>query len=131
MGDLEVVRQKRITRESLKANPDTLYIFGDNYARKGFGGQAKEMRGEPNAFGIATKFFPDNLPESYFDDNNKNCWEIVENDFNKLFKIAKNYKRVVIPEDEIGTGLADLRNRAPKLLEKIEQYFKTLEKLYG
>jgi redox-sensitive bicupin YhaK (pirin superfamily) len=30
-----------------------LFVFGDNLRRTGFGGQAAEMRGEPNAVGIA------------------------------------------------------------------------------
>lgn len=43
---------KYIKRQDLKSNPNTQYLFGDNLKRSGFGGQAKEMRGEPNAIGI-------------------------------------------------------------------------------
>jgi len=47
--------EKHITRQMLRAEPGTLWVFGDNLQRKGLGGQAKEMRGEPNAIGIPTK----------------------------------------------------------------------------
>jgi hypothetical protein len=53
-----IIYQKYIKREDLRANPTVLYVFGDNEARTGLGGQAKEMRGEPNAVGIATKASP-------------------------------------------------------------------------
>ena len=58
-----IIYQKFIYRSDLKANPSVLYLFGDNLQRVGLGGQAKEMRGEPNAVGIATKKAPDNKPE--------------------------------------------------------------------
>jgi len=37
--------QKWIERSDLQNNPEDVYIFGDNYARQGLGGQAKAMRG--------------------------------------------------------------------------------------
>jgi len=53
-----IIKQHKIYRKDLKNNPDVLYLFGDNLVQKGFGGQAKEMRGEPNAEGIPTKKLP-------------------------------------------------------------------------
>lgn len=61
-------RQKYITREDLKNNSKTIYLFGDNDYRKGLGGQAREMRGEPNAIGIRTKKYPSNQPKSFYTD---------------------------------------------------------------
>ncbi len=46
---------KKYTRAYIRAHPDWLFVFGDNMMRRGFGGQAAEARGEPNAIGIATK----------------------------------------------------------------------------
>jgi hypothetical protein len=51
-----------IYRRDLRANPESLYLFGDNTKRVGIGGQAREMRGEPNAVGIATKNAPGSYP---------------------------------------------------------------------
>lgn len=61
--------RKHITREMLRAEPDTLFVFGDNMKERGFGGQAKEMRGEPNAVGIPTKWEPTNADRSFFINN--------------------------------------------------------------
>jgi hypothetical protein len=63
-----IIYQSRIYRADLRANPDVLYVFGDNAIRRGYGGQAGEMRGEPNARGVATKWSPGNHPNDYFSD---------------------------------------------------------------
>lgn len=85
------------------------------------GGQAKEMRGEPNAIGIPTKKLPTMNGDAFFTDN--------ELELNKSYilhafsKIPKN-RVVVIPTSGLGTGFAELDKRAPKtyafLLECIE-----------
>ena len=64
-----VIYQHRIFRKDLKNNPTVLYLFGDNRLRKGLGGQAREMRGEPNALGIRTKKVPNNHPLSFLSDD--------------------------------------------------------------
>ena len=72
------MRQKFITRADLQANPKRLYLFGDNVMRAGLGGQAKEMRGEPNAVGVATKKAPHRGHLAYFTDAEyaENCEQI-------------------------------------------------------
>ena len=124
--------QKYITRQDLQNNPDTLYVFGDNIVEKGFGGQAKEMRGEPNAIGIPTKMFPGNNPQDFFSDNDYiMVLSTIAIKAKILFDHLNNDDDVVWPEDGIGTGLADLKNRSPfiwELIETIRQYF---EKYYG
>jgi len=88
-----IVYMKRITRQIVKNNRDKIFLFGDNLQRKGYGGQAKAMRGEPNAVGIPTKKKP--------------FWQIKPDfDF--------EYDTIVIPSDGIGTGLAELPQRAPE-----------------
>lgn len=115
-----VVKQKFIFREDLKNNPDVLYIFGDNTERVGYGGQAKEMRGEPNAFGIVTKNLPDyGYRECYLDETEELHWDIVRQDFRNLKLELSKYKAVVIPSDGIGTGLAELKHYAPLIFKYI------------
>ena len=46
-----------ITRKYLKENPDHIFVFGDNLARRGKGGGAM-LRDEPNTYGFITKKFP-------------------------------------------------------------------------
>ena len=50
-----VVQEEWYSIEQCRANPRAIYVFGDNLLRKGLGGQAKEMRGEPNTLGIVSK----------------------------------------------------------------------------
>lgn len=102
-----VIFQKLIFREDLRNNPEVCYLFGDNLARVGLGGQAKEMRNEPNAYGIATK----KSPSEYFTDDeyNQNI-VLIEQD---IKRIPKN-RLIVVPSDGIGTGLARLSEVAPK-----------------
>lgn len=118
--------EKLITRRMLQDNPDTLFVFGDNIAEIGLGGQAKEMRGEPNAVGIPTKM----SPYTYFSDLDfAGVKSLIDDKILKLFLHASDGGGVVWPADGIGTGLAKLKNKAPAIWELIEKYRLALERL--
>ncbi len=112
---MPIIYQKWIKRQDLRDNPERIYVFGDNMARKGLGGQAKEMRGEPNALGVATKWRPDMLESAFFSDSYPPCFEVVATDMAKVMTMLQAGRTVVIPKDGIGTGLSELPKRAPKL----------------
>ena len=114
--------QKFITRQNMRGNPNKLYIFGDNVKRTGFGGQAREMRGEPNAFGIVTKLAPTYNPDDFMNDTCEHLSK-VQIDFDDLYIKLKSgvYDTLVIPEDGIGTGIANLKDNAPLILMYINQ----------
>lgn len=115
-----IIFQKFIHREDLKNNRDILYVFGDNWQRIGFGGQAKEMRGEPNAVGIITKRYPKNDIEAYLNDDDFLDWrKESRKDYARLENHVKKGGIVVWPADGIGTGLADLPNKAPRIYSQI------------
>ena len=114
----------------LRASPETLFVFGDNIVKQGFGGQAAEMRGEPNAVGIPTKYAPGMREADFFiDDDFRKAKPIIEQAFARLTAHAKRGGEIVWPEDGIGTGLAQLQKRAPKIWDFIETNRKALEKL--
>ena len=121
-----VIRVEFIRRVDLWANRDWLFLFGDNEQRSGMGGQAKEMRGEPNALGIRTKRKPSMEIDAFWSDGDyiANCGMILE-DMAKAFDWVRQRKRVVLPADGIGTGRAALPKLAPKtfgfLLNTIRQ----------
>ena len=104
-----------ITRDIVKDNPKKIFIFGDNDEKTGYGGQAKEMRGEINTIGIPTKKKPTMELDSFYSDE--------EFDVNKkkinfaisqmLNKVKEGYD-IVIPSNGIGTGLSQLNIKAPK-----------------
>jgi hypothetical protein len=128
---MPLIYQKMIFRADLKANPDKLYVFGDNVERRGFGGQAAEMRGEPNAVGIPTKWFPKLTPKAFFWDHQRDeILPILEVDYQTLVDALNQGKTVVWPTDNIGTGLSRLPVYAPKLWVEMEHIRKNvLEKL--
>lgn len=121
--------QKRIYREDLKANPDVIYLFGDNLLEVGMGGQAGEMRGEPNAVGIPTKKAPGMGDEDFFTDDefdyNKAMIDVnIEQVIIKRTVLAAT--AVVIPLDGLGTGLAELDIRAPRTFAYLEERIRAL-----
>ena len=105
-----IILQSRIYRADLRANPDVLYVFGDNQERWGLGGQAKEMRGEPNAVGVATLAAPGSF---WTEANAINQCRQIDDDMAPLFAAAHVGHLIVFPLDGIGTGLADLERRSP------------------
>lgn len=127
-----IIRQKFISREDIKNNPTILYVFGDNLQRRGFGGQAKEMRGEKNSHGIATKRrMSHGAPEDYFHDGEKDVEGLLDTEFNNLIKKVyyDKYQAIIVPADGIGTGLACLKEYAPEALEYINMWFERVRRL--
>jgi hypothetical protein len=97
-------------------HPDALFVFGDNMSHSGLGGQAKELRGEPNAVGIVTKWFPDMKETSFFTDEDKESVDFfIVRSFQRLEEALVSGKFVYWPKDGIGTGLAQLATRAPEI----------------
>ena len=115
-----IIYQSRIYRADLQANPTVLYVFGDNFLRRGMGGQAGEMRGEPNAVGVATKWAPSHRREAFFsDDQFERIIDAINADVHPLWKHLDAGGVVVAPLDGIGTGLSQLPTRAPRIYRYI------------
>jgi len=121
----KIIYQHRIYRSDLKANPDATYLFGDNLMGIGMGGQAGEMRHEPNAVGVPTKKAPGNAPlgEYFTDDEYEDNVIAIDR---ALAKIPLTCHIVVIPSDGLGTGLAELDKRAPRTFTYLQERLKFL-----
>lgn len=121
-----LIRQHRIYRHDLCANPNVLYIFGDNELRVGRGGQAAEMRDEPNAVGVATLA----APGSYWpgEDHVRQC-AVIDADLAPVFEHVKKGGLVVYPLDGIGTGLACLEQSSPITFAHLQKRIKELADL--
>jgi hypothetical protein len=120
----KVLRLKHITREMVQASRETVWVFGDNMARTGYGGQAAAMRDEPNAIGVPTKWAPNNRPTAYFTDEdwlNDKVSLAIHYAFRAMRVALDDSRDVVIPADGLGTGLADLPRRAPRIYREIEE----------
>lgn len=107
---MALVLQSRIYRADLRANPAVLYVFGDNEQRWGMGGQAGEMRGEPNAVGVATLKAPGVF---WSDDDAAHQNAVIDADLRPVFERLHDGGSVVFPLDGIGSGLADLERQSP------------------
>ena len=130
---LKTDRVEKVTRfsvESVRTEPDKVYVFGDNMKHQGKGGQAI-IRDEDNAFGIPTKNAPHMREDAFWSDDLYDTYvEIIDAAFDDLAAFA-GPKTVVFPKDGIGTGRAQLSQRAPRLLayidKKIEDFAKATE----
>lgn len=114
---MPLVTQKRVYRSDLRANPDVLYIFGDNEALFGMGGQAGEMRGEPNAIGVATLAAPGEFWNAT--DTDRQC-SVLDADLKRASEAIADGKIVIFPEDGIGTGIAEMDQRAPATFRHLQ-----------
>lgn len=54
-----------ITADYLRENPNTIFVFGDNFLRQGHGGAAA-LRDEPNTYGFITKVTPSGDDAAHF-----------------------------------------------------------------
>lgn len=117
---------EKITRDYVKANPDKIFLFGDNLKATGFGGQARAMRGEVNAVGIPTKKEPNRAPWAYFTDSEiENNRTAIDKAFAKLAKFTPD-TIIVFPKAGIGTGLAELENKAPETFAYLQDKLKEI-----
>lgn len=119
----KVERIKIITREYVRANRDKLFLFGDNLERRGLGGQAAAMRGEPNAVGIPTKKSPSYRDDAFFsDDEFEQNKASIDSAFAEITNaVAGSIRVIVIPSDGLGTGRAQLDRRAPRTFAYLQK----------
>ena len=109
-----------ITRDMVRAQPEARFVFGDNAERFGLGGQAKEMRGEQNAIGVATLY----APGQFFPADDARALQIVTDDLAIVAMALLSGRTVFLPRDGLGTGLARLGETNPALLNLITAFFK-------
>lgn len=127
-GRALVSRRQVIYRSMLMADRGTLFVFGDNLQRRGFGGQAGAMRGEPNAVGIPTKRTPRMDDAAFFtDDDFAEVQPHIDAAIDRLTRHLAGGGRVVLPAAGIGSGLAQLPRRSPMIHRYIVKRLYDLE----
>lgn len=129
---MKIEKMEFIDREFVRHHRNYLFLFGDNLATCGFGGQARDMRGEPNAIGVATKIYPDTRSIDYF--NDALDWNTITRYYDLLFIRIRDlgikfYDKIIIPEIGLGTGYSKMQENCPKLLAYLNQKLKELEQL--
>ena len=131
---MPVLFMSSVTREFVRSHPNFLFVFGDNLAKEGLGGQAREMRGEPNAVGIATKRSPSMNSDAFFSDSDIHN-VIIMGAIKDSFRILESHLLsggvVVIPKNGVGGGLANLPANAPLIDTFIKKSIEILVNTYG
>ena len=128
MNHKPIIYLNFIDRTQIRLYPQCIFVFGDNTARKGLGGQAKEMRGEPNTIGIATKRYPSMDDDAFMSDDNETDRITVYADLAKVVGMWNSGHQIVAPEMGIGTYRAKLIEKAPKLYATIYETFAKMSK---
>ena len=119
------------TREQVAAQSDKVFLFGDNTddrVNTKYVPSATQavIRGLPNAIGIDTKKDRGREESSYFTDAD---FPQFKKQVDEAIQQAKDSgKNIVIPGDGIGTGKAQLKERAPKLFEYLQEELTKLSK---
>jgi len=123
------------TVDDVRKRKDMIFVFGDNDCKLGTKGQAL-IRYEKNSHGIPTKKYPGYNKSAYYsDDDFDDNKEKITNAIQQLVEKLKDnkYVGVFFPKDGLGTGLADLANKAPKtfhfLNSELEKVKKIIEKI--
>lgn len=105
---------------------EALFVFGDNEYRLGAGGQAV-VRNEPNAVGIRTKRHPTLRHESFWNGDSPRFYQMIDEDLQNLKVRCQKYRIVFIPEDGLGTGLAELPQRSPRVYAYLTERLQDLQ----
>lgn len=99
------------------AYPHLIFVFGDNSLGIGTGGQAC-IRGLPNTLGIPTKWAGHMGEQAFYSDAFADG-PLITKRLGDLFHLLADGHDVVVPGTieriELGTGLAQLPDRAPHL----------------
>ena len=95
---------KHITAGYLRANPNLIFVFGDNLIRRGKGGAAK-LRDEPNTYGFITKKYPNNMDGSFYRPEEYRI--IFARELIKLTREIVDHPNNIYLITKLGAGLAN------------------------
>lgn len=118
------------TAKDVKNSSDKVFLFGDNIedAKTGYKPKSTQavIRGEENAIGIPTKKNRGTSAASYFTDADFD--EFKTGVDSAIAKAKASGKTIVLPENGIGTGKAQLKQRAPRCFEYLQDQLDALKK---
>lgn len=125
------------TRDAVSKDLDNFYLFGDNTDDRlnthYIPTQTQAViRGLPNAIGIDTKHNRGWGISSFLSDAD---FDSMQEHYNNQFKLIedklKEGHNIIIPRAGIGTGKAQLPNKAPKIFEDINNRISKLYNVYN
>lgn len=118
------IYSKKWNKEYVISNPDKVFVFGDNNARVGKGGQAT-IRGLENSVGIRTKKGPSKKDVAFYKDSEfENNKSKIDEDILNIKYLSLSGKKIVFSKNGYGTGLASLKHKAPKTFKYLNDSLK-------
>jgi len=125
---MPIIESYRYTRPDIQSHRDWLFVFGDNLQGRGYGGQAKEARGEPNAVGIVTKRLPSMAEGAFLQDSDVlRVTPLWQQAFSKINLHLMGGGVVIWPSEGVGTGRAQLPARAPGLWQELNLFIAAMK----
>jgi hypothetical protein len=123
------------SRALCKANPDKVFVFGDNLVGHGTGGQAI-IRHEPNVLGVPTKRSPSMDRSAFFAQGDEDALVAVRRSVVRMTRLLEGGGVLVIPTTDdgrisLGLGLAKLDTKAPDVYGEIVSMIDQLSQEYG
>jgi len=129
---MKIIKEFKVTELFLNKEPDRFFVFGDNVLHKGTGGAAS-LRHHPRAIGFITKKFPNNKPDSFYNDSD--YWEVFHIEMRKLKKVLIANLNATFYISKLGAGLANRNSIFEKIIEPNLfdglKYFKNVKLLWG
>ncbi len=105
-----------ITAEYLQSHPEVVFVFGDNFQRRGKKGAAI-LRSEPNAYGFVTKKAPNNNDESFF--RPADYIGVFWLEMAKLIKEVGDHPEKTYLVSKLGAGLANRYHIYEKVIQPV------------
>lgn len=106
----------KITAKFLEANPDCIFVYGDNEIHEGHGGAAA-LRDLPNTLGFITKKLPTNDDSSFYTvDEYKKVYEEEIEALQILIRAGKKADKIFLISP-VGSGLANKYNIWEEIIE--------------
>jgi hypothetical protein len=128
---MPIRRESAVTRDRLRQEPGTLFVFPDTITRRGLTRHSREFRGEPNAVGLPVKRLPATVRAAFFDDSDESLAAFLEAaapDFARLEAHLRRGGTVVLPAEGFQSG--QLTTRAPRIWSELQrrlEEFETIE----
>ncbi len=120
---------KIYTLDLVESDPTRVFIFGDNLARRGRKGQAI-IRNFNNVIGVPTKRYPCMKSRKCFFSDKIDEMIFVRRELVKISELLKNGKKIGLPIDGLGTGLAELKKRSPVIFKYIVLFMRQYDSRY-
>ena len=110
MDKSELIIPRRISREYVQRNPHIIFVYSNDYLRRGCEGMAWFFAGEENAYVVSTMYKYCANPK-YFNDNLSEWQPIIQKELDSIPRDG----RPIIPIHKIGFGCSRMREFCPNL----------------